>query len=358
MTFYTTRPSLPSVKRAKPSFGLADASSTSKRAVSVRAFRDHRNIPPFRQVVVPLDGSPYAEHALPWAIHLAELAGVRVRIVHVHLKMEPGFHSRRLDLYDHTDRRLRRPMEDYMARIARQIARVSEVGVAISMVDEREVDAGLLTLAGNGDDFVVMATRGRSHLWRALVGSGLDSLLSIRQASVLHIPGYKCPVDFTSRPSMRHPLVPIDGTLESEQIVPHVARLNKLVDGRGTLLRVMDSTERTAGVYEIPRALSAEVKRTTTGGLRENAKLWKPELPSMRTSIVWSHYSAAKEILAQAIEREADYIAIATRDRVRISRLLRPGVLDYLVRRSPMPILVAKQLPTGGIKSSQLPTRW
>jgi nucleotide-binding universal stress UspA family protein len=350
MTFSTTSSSPTSLRKADPFFRVADATSTLKRTPSARIFHEPRNTPLFKEVVVPLDGSPYAEHALPWGIQLAKLAGVRIRIVHVHLKMEPRFHSRRLDLYDHTDRLLRRPMEDYMTRIARQIARASSVGVAVSMVDEREVNAGLLTLAGNSDDFVVMATRGRSHLWRALVGSSLDSLLSIRQATVLHVPGYKCPVNFTARPSMRHALVPLDGTLGSEQIVRHVARLNKLVDGRGTLLRVIHSTERSAGLDGSTRDLPPELKRTSRGGPREAVNLWKPELPSMRTSIVWSHYSAAQEILSQAIEREADYVAIATRDRGRLSRLLRPGVLDYLVRRLRIPILVAKQIPIRGIQ--------
>ena len=39
----------------------------------------------FRTILVPLDGSPFAEHALPWALHLAGRAGASLELVRGHV---------------------------------------------------------------------------------------------------------------------------------------------------------------------------------------------------------------------------------------------------------------------------------
>ena len=39
----------------------------------------------FRTVVVPLDGSPFAEQALPHALGIARRAGATLDLVHVHV---------------------------------------------------------------------------------------------------------------------------------------------------------------------------------------------------------------------------------------------------------------------------------
>src|SRR5690349_7440338 len=41
-------------------------------------------VPVTREVLVPLDGTASAEHALPWAIRIAESTGAQVRAVYVH----------------------------------------------------------------------------------------------------------------------------------------------------------------------------------------------------------------------------------------------------------------------------------
>jgi nucleotide-binding universal stress UspA family protein len=39
----------------------------------------------FRTVFVPLDGSPFAEQALPWALSIARRAGAALQLVRVHV---------------------------------------------------------------------------------------------------------------------------------------------------------------------------------------------------------------------------------------------------------------------------------
>jgi nucleotide-binding universal stress UspA family protein len=294
-------------------------------------------------VIVPLDGSPYAEHALPWAIQIAALAGAPVRLVHVHAQMQPAFHGRRLELYREFDQLLREPMEEYIADVARRVARASSITVTPMVVNGRHTSEALSELVASTADVVVMATRGRNVVSRTLIGSALDAVVQRRAAPILHVRGYSCPVDLTARPSLRHALVPLDDTSDSTSVLRPVAALSKLTDGRQTLLRVIQSPGAfTCGDGSVQDE-ACELKKSPVAHLDEIAEDWRFELPHVLTSVVWSDGAPAREILAQAEERDVDFIAMATRPRSRLSRLLRPGVFDRLIRRGRTPILVVKQ---------------
>src|SRR5262249_30206615 len=44
--------------------------------------------PRYRSLLVPLDGSPFGEHALPLALGIARRSGADVRLVHAHSPLE------------------------------------------------------------------------------------------------------------------------------------------------------------------------------------------------------------------------------------------------------------------------------
>lgn len=289
----------------------------------------------FREVIVPLDGSPHAEHALPWAAQIAAWAGGGLRLVHVHQQIQQGFHYRQWELHREFERFLREPMEKYMADVTRRLERARSVSVSAMLVDRRHVADSLAEVVASSNHIVVMATRGRGVVSRALTGSALDAVLKRREAPILHVRGYSCPVDLTARPSLRHALAPLDGSSQSTDVLRAVAALSQLTDGRQTLLRVIPSARLVSPSDEKPHDPVAQ--------LDEVAKAWRSELPHVRTSVVWSDDGLVREILDQAEEQGADFIALATRPRGRLSRLLRPGVFDRLVRRSRLPILVSKQ---------------
>ena len=50
----------------------------------------------FRSLLVPVDGTPFGEHALPLALGLARRAGASVRLVYVHSPLESTFDTGRL----------------------------------------------------------------------------------------------------------------------------------------------------------------------------------------------------------------------------------------------------------------------
>jgi nucleotide-binding universal stress UspA family protein len=325
---------------------VSDRAAQRERVQTAAASKE----PSFREVLVPLDGSSYAEHALPWAIQIATLAGAQLRVMHIHARMQPGFHGRRAQLYTDFDRLLREPMEEYSADLTRRIARASSVAVKPSLLDGRDVANTLSDVVGSVSNLVVLATRGRTAVGRMLWGGASDGVLQGASGPVLHVRGYKCPADLTARPSLRRALAAVDESSQSASVLGAVSRLAKLADGQGTLLRVIPSP----GLFTCGDGCAGNVFGGATKlderpleQLDRLAESWPADLPRPRTSLVWSDTTPAREILTQAREQEADYIAIATRNRGRMQRLMRPGVYDYLIRNSPIPVLVVKRPPDG-----------
>jgi nucleotide-binding universal stress UspA family protein len=163
MARYSTTCSTANFRAARPRprrlrTGLTTrAATTNELALKTRRGNQPSDELTFREVIVPLDGSSYAEHALPWAIQIASLAGARLRLVHVHEQMQPPFHERRLKGYREFDRLLREPMEGYVSELMRRIARTSAVTVTRTIVDGRQT----------ADHLSEVVAAWRVHQWRA-----------------------------------------------------------------------------------------------------------------------------------------------------------------------------------------------
>lgn len=307
-----------------------DVQPSSQRQPSQAIIR----APAIREVLVALDGSAYAEHALPWAIRIAELAKTQVRLVHVHEPMDQAFHGRRANLYKGFDQILKKPKEEYLADLMRRLARADVISVKPMLLEGRSVASTLaaLTVAA---DLLVMATPPRSRLGRLLFGSVSQAVLQETSTPLLLVRGYKRPADLAARPPLRHALVPLDGSPEAEYVLPTVAALSQLTGGQLTLLGVLPEMAPFANMAQGPPKALVE--------LIDVAQRWKPNFPQLRTNVVWSDSQIAPKVLQQAQILEADFIGVVTRRRGRLRRFLEPGLVDYLMRYASVPVLVVKR---------------
>src|SRR6202041_168770 len=90
-----------------------------------------------------------------------------------------------------------------------------------------------------GADLVVMTTHGRGPLGRFWLGSVADELVRESPVPVLLIRPTEDIVDLTQEPSLKHIMIPLDGTELSEQMLPNAISLGRFLDADFTLVRVV-----------------------------------------------------------------------------------------------------------------------
>ncbi len=130
---------------------------------------------PLQRIVVPLDGSPAAERALPLGVKLAAVLGAPVHLVSVH-ETSPGEHADPANQRD--------AVAAYLDREAAAIA--TEVVIASTEVRAGTADAELLAAVGPGD-LLVITTHGRGAARRWQIGRVAEKLLRHAAAPIVMI---------------------------------------------------------------------------------------------------------------------------------------------------------------------------
>jgi nucleotide-binding universal stress UspA family protein len=294
----------------------------------------------YRSLVVPLDGSPFGEHALPLALAIARRAGASVRLVHVHSPLESSCDPGRLYPDGALDAWRQRSRREYLDGLLRRLERVAAVPVTPVLTQGREVPTSLAEAAG-ATDLVVMATHGRGPLGRLWHGSVADALLRRVTAPLLLVRGHEAPADLTGDPAVRHVLIPLDGSAASEQALGPALDLGALTGAGHTLLRVIRSAPDWSVACGRWPADDGGF-REAMGYLRRLSERLGGPARKVRARLVRGEEPPAAAILRHARRHDADLIALTTRGRGALSRLFRGSVADRVVRGADVPVLVVR----------------
>lgn len=162
----------------------------------------------FRSLLVPLDGTPAAERALPYALAVASRARATVRLVHVHSLLHSvnpwdQYHSVELD------ERLRQQKQAYLQSVVRQINQRMEVHVPTIVIESNEIAQSLCD-AAVGTTLVVMATHKRNSMGRLLHGSVSETLMRTLPCPLLLVPNTGSVANIAEGSMPRHILLPLD----------------------------------------------------------------------------------------------------------------------------------------------------
>jgi nucleotide-binding universal stress UspA family protein len=303
----------------------------------------------FRSLLVPVDGSPFAEHALPLALSVARRAGARIQFVHVHppLANDPkayGFDFRALDAHTMEEHRA------YLDALGERIRKVSSVPLTVSFLEGDIAETLRVTASSTETDLVVMTTHGRGPLQRFWVGSVADALIRQLSVPLLLLRPHEKGVDLIKEPVIKRIVLPLDGSALAEQILPPALDLGRLMDAELTLLRVVKPIYLPA----YPRGLTGgsfvqqadrllqELQKAQEGLYQEAAhylegvaqRVRAESLPVQTRVVTQEHPATA--ILGQA----TDLIAMETHGRRGLSRLVLGSVADKVLRGATVPMLV------------------
>ena len=279
----------------------------------------------FRRVMVPLDGSGFAESALPAAIQLARRSGGEIRLV---LVLEPVLSD--LDLSP-TDPSEHAAAAEYLASVREN--KVSGLGDKVGMTVRPGLAAEEIAAEARDwkADVIVMATHGRSGVSRAWLGSVTDRCIRAANCPVLAVHPTESGVgpDLTTR----EVIVPLDESAHSEAALPYGVTLAQELGVPLHLVEVI-SLQR----FVNPKHLSATMDRGAQAALylRRHLDRLRRDGLDLRESVVVDP-SVASAILNRA---EGSLIVMSTHGRTGIDRAVFGSVADKVIRGATGSVLV------------------
>ena len=304
----------------------------------------------YHSILVPLDRSPFAEHALPLATVIARRAGAGLRLAMVHCLPSAAFLEGGALFYDGSlEAEVKRNDRAYLESLARRLDNLPAPAQPV-LLEGQVVDSLCAHIAESKADLVVMTTHGRGPFGRFWLGSVADELVRRSPAPVLLVRPHAGAPDLEREPTVPHVLVPLDGTPLAEQILAPAAGLARLLGADCTLLRVVRPLaplpRLSGGGEDLADALSARV-RTLHAQLQEEAEGYLEEVAgrlraqplNVRTRVVQDEHPATA-ILHEAERLGSGIIALETHGRRGLKRMFLGSVADKVLRASPLPVLL------------------
>jgi nucleotide-binding universal stress UspA family protein len=289
----------------------------------------------YHGILVPLDGSPFGEHALPIALSIARRTGAQLHLAHVHTP--PA-----LEIDGTMDASLRAGEQAYLQGLVQRL-QIGWPGPITSVLLDGPVAAVLHDHAlATRTDLIVMTTHGRGALSRFWLGSVADKLVHQALMPVLLVRPQEQAPDLTQEPRFRHILVPLDGSALAEHILPGALALGRLMQAEYTVLQAVEPMYATYGAELHAAGLSDQMlKQLQTNAqdyLDRIAASLRAEDVRVRTAVVVDAPVGA--ILDYATAHAVDLIALATNGRGGVARWLVGGVADKVVRGASVPVLL------------------
>lgn len=308
----------------------------------------------YRSILVPVDGGPFGEHALPHALAIARRAGAQVRVAHVHSPLQSTTRPETLHYDMQMDAALMRRQQKYLDGLSRRLEEAADVPVTPVLRRQQSV-ADALCEAAAGADLVVMATHGRGPLGRLWFGGVADALMRRLSVPLLLVRGRNTPADLAGEPPVRHVLIPLDGSERSERVLRPAVGLGTLMGANHTLLRVLPGGPDYPLVYGgdlAQRRLTARREVEAWEYLYEVTKRLGCRSARIRTQAIFSDLAPARAVLHYAANQGVDLIALATRGRGGLARLFRGSVAGRVAREASVPVLVYRPGAEQGKRTS------
>ena len=284
-------------------------------------------------ILVPLDGSAFAEQVLPLAALVARRSGMTIELVTVHHARALGYAEGSLLGALDVASGARAISNEYLDRVAARVSRDARVRVCRRLLDDpaATADAICAEAVRIGAAMIAMTTHGRTGILRAVRGSVADGVLKHASVPVLLWRADDA-THGTPTPPTRV-LAALDGSTWAESVLPAAAALASMLEARLSLLQVVAPVPAmvcelvgvgaevsfAAGGYEAPVVDDIATRRIADRAtaymqrMLGRIRLEHPEL--VVDAYVVTDDRAAEAVARTARELGADLVAMTTHGR-------------------------------------------
>jgi nucleotide-binding universal stress UspA family protein len=300
-------------------------------------------VPVFKKVLIPLDGSENSEAVVPFAAEIVSKSGGEIVLVTAVQQVGVWDATMSMQVLD----RENQVATEYLAEKQEQVA-AKGANVSTKPAQGDAADAILRTADEIGADLLGITTHGRSGIARWLFGSVATRLVEHAKVPVLAIRPKEGEDKGAPGPVVKKILVPLDGSEVALSILPVVEDFAKAMGASVIIYTAVAPLAAYPGFETAGTAAIGEV----IAGLQQQAEETMARVASdvksrgVEASYVVALDTAVDGTLRAADELGVDLIAIATHGRGGLGRVVLGSVADGIIRRSAdVPVLVVR--PTG-----------
>jgi nucleotide-binding universal stress UspA family protein len=275
----------------------------------------------YRSIMVPLDGSRSAEHALPLAISIARRAGATLQLAHVHVSAQSISTDAVPSLDGSHDAEQCKRVRMYLDDLARRLMQRDKLSITTTLLDGAPADTIALYALASYVDLVVMTTHGRSPQTHFSLGPVANEHLA-------------------PQPICSRILVVLDGSAASERHLAHAVAVGTLLRAEYTLLRVVEPLRAVCGNasdHAIDEQALERRSRAQTYLDRIAARL-RAQALCVRTHVLVGEPAGA--VLEYARRHAVDLIVMQALAPSGVEQLLFGSVAEQVVRGTSIPVLL------------------
>lgn len=303
-----------------------------------------------RKVLVPLDGSPFAEQATETARAIATRTGAALEFIVVHEpEMSPSRVSGAPALDPRFDNELRASRRSYLERLEKAERERGTVKVTGVFREGRASDQIAAYASEAGADLIVMTTHGRGGFERFWLGGVADGVVRATTVPVLLV-REESGIAAGGGVQLNQVVVGLAGLDQDDAVVNAVLALTDPARSQYTLIHVLAPSP-TLAVMDVdlgpppgemaglPAELDERRDSDAAAYLEMMARPLLERTPAVDTRVTRAG-NPARAIISVAEEKKANLIAVGTATRRAVSRLFMGSVADKVVRRASCSVLV------------------
>jgi nucleotide-binding universal stress UspA family protein len=291
-----------------------------------------------------MDRSPFSDACLPHAISLAKVFGSALTLVHV---MQPRHESTGPGTTDALCWEIsRQEVRAYLERLEKEATLALGHPVDVRLEQGHPAERIVALAREIGADLIVLGSHGEGGVTPWNLGSTVQQVLAVARGSVFIV--HSSPVaEAVVVP--RRILVPLDGSLRTESVLPQVARMASACGAELLLVHVVQELPPTevllaSDALELAHDLAVQLEASAQRYLERLRNRLAREVAEVRTLVV-RHPNERQCLLEISQKERVDLIVLSAHGSACDPARPFGSVAAHLLTHSNVPVLVLQDLP-------------